>query len=48
MPKTNVRVSKIIEQMMDEIIAEDINSENGIGCDNMTCIVIQFKHNNNS
>ena len=46
-PKTNVKISKIIEQMMDEIIAEDINSENGIGCDNMTCIVIQFKHNNN-
>ena len=46
--KNNVKISKIIEQMMDDIIAEDINSENGIGCDNMTCIVIQFKHNKSS
>jgi serine/threonine protein phosphatase PrpC len=46
-PKNNVKISKIIEQMMDDIIAEDINSDNGIGCDNMTCIVIQFKHNKN-
>ena len=42
--KPNVKLSKIVEQMMDSIIAEDINSENGIGCDNMTCILIQFKH----
>jgi len=43
--KTNVKISKIVEEMMDEAIAEDINNENGIGCDNMTCIIIQFKHN---
>ena len=45
MPKNNVKISKIIEEMMDSIIADDIANENGLGCDNMTCIVIQFKHN---
>ena len=43
--KADVKISKIVEEMMDEAIAEDINNENGIGCDNMTCIIIQFKHN---
>ena len=47
-PKNNVKISKIIEAMMDDVIAEDINNENGIGCDNMTCIIIQFKHNKSS
>ena len=46
-PKNNIKISKIIEEMMDNIIAGDINNENGIGCDNMTCIIIQFKHNKN-
>ena len=45
LPKNNVKISKIIEDMMDNAIAEDITNENGIGCDNMTCIIIQFKHN---
>ena len=43
--KSDVKISIIVEEMMDEAIAVDINNENGIGCDNMTCIVIQFKHN---
>ena len=42
--KYNVKISKIIEEMMDDIISDDIGNENGIGCDNMTCIIIQFKH----
>ena len=45
LPKNNVKISKIVEDMMDNAIAEDITNENGIGCDNMTCIIIQFKHN---
>ena len=48
MPKNNVKISKIIEEMMDSIIADDMGNEMGIGCDNMTCIVIQFKHNKNN
>ena len=46
--KNDIKISKIIEEMMDDIIAEDINNENGIGCDNMTCIIILFKHNKSS
>ena len=38
-----IQVSKIVEEMMDSIIAKDLYSENGLGCDNMTCIVIVFK-----
>lgn len=36
----NVRISKIIEDMMDSIVAKDLYNETGVGCDNMTCIVI--------
>ena len=28
---------------MDSIIAKDLYTEGGVGCDNMTCIVIVFK-----
>ena len=38
-----IKVSKIVEEMLDSIIAKDLYSENGIGSDNMTCIVIVFK-----
>ena len=38
-----IKVSNIVEEMMDSIIAKDLYSDNGIGCDNMTCIVIIFK-----
>jgi protein phosphatase 1G len=37
------KLSEIIENMMDNIIATDLYNEAGIGADNMTCIVIQFK-----
>ena len=38
-----IKVSKIVEEMLDSIIAKDLYGENGIGSDNMTCIVIVFK-----
>ena len=38
------KISPIIEEMMDSIIATDIYNETGVGCDNMTCEVIQFIH----
>ncbi len=37
-------LSICIEQMFDKIIASDVASSGGIGCDNMTAVVIQFKH----
>jgi len=39
----NYKLSKIIEELFDEIVAPDIYTETGVGCDNMTCIIIQFK-----
>lgn len=39
-----MKLSKIVENMMDSIIASDKMNDTGIGCDNMTCIIVQFKH----
>ena len=39
----NIKISKIIEDMMDSIVAKDLYNESGVGCDNMTCIIIVFK-----
>jgi len=39
----NVSIKNIIEEMMDSIIAKDVGFAGGIGCDNMSCIIIQFK-----
>ena len=41
--KPDIKISKIVEEMLDSILAEDLYNESGIGCDNMTCIVIVFK-----
>jgi len=37
------KLSKIIEELLDSILATDIYNETGVGCDNMTCIIAQFK-----
>ena len=41
--KKDIEISKIIEEMMDSIVATDLYNETGVGCDNMTCVVIVFK-----
>lgn len=41
--KKKEKVSQVIEDVFDRIIATDVASGGGIGCDNMTCIVVQFK-----
>lgn len=33
-----------LEQMFDQIIARDVAISGGIGCDNMTAVIIQLKH----
>jgi serine/threonine protein phosphatase PrpC len=33
----------LVEEFLDSILATDVASSGGIGCDNMTCIVIEFK-----
>lgn len=37
------KLSKFIEELLDEFCAPDVYTEHGVGCDNMSCIVIQFK-----
>lgn len=41
--KKRDKISTSIEDMFDKIVATDVASSGGIGCDNMTCVVIQFK-----
>jgi len=40
-----IKISKIVEEMLDSIVAKDLYNETGVGCDNMTCVVIVFKKN---
>lgn len=37
------KLSKMIEELLEQCIANDVYTEKGVGCDNMSCIVIQFK-----
>ena len=39
-----MKLSEIVESMMDSIIADSKMNETGVGCDNMTCIIVKFKH----
>ena len=39
----DIKISKIVEEMLDEILAKDLYNDQGVGCDNMTCIVVVFK-----
>lgn len=36
-------LSALVEDMLDSIVADDVASSGGVGCDNMSCIVIEFK-----
>lgn len=36
-------LASVVELMLDTICAADVASSAGIGCDNMSCIVIEFK-----
>jgi len=40
------KLSEIVEDILDNCLAEDVRKTNGIGTDNMTCIIVQFHHNN--
>ena len=41
--KGKENASSIIEEMFDTIVATSIETSNGIGTDNMTCVIIEFK-----
>ena len=34
------KISIIIEEMFDKILANDTTSSEGMGCDNMTCVIV--------
>ena len=40
---TAPKLSAILEEMLENICATDIYNETGVGCDNMTCLIVQFK-----
>lgn len=41
-PDKSFKYSKVIETLFDKIIPSDIGAQGGLGCDNMTCILITF------
>lgn len=40
--RSNVVVSRIVELMMDKICPSNLALSEGLGADNMTCMVIEF------
>lgn len=38
----DTKLSNIVANMFDKNIAEEIHTSNGIGCDNMTCIIVKL------
>lgn len=34
----------IVEDVLDHCLAPDVATSGGLGCDNMTCIIVRFKH----
>ena len=39
----NIKLSKILEEMLDQILAPDIYTETGVGCDNMSSVIVVLK-----
>mmetsp|Transcript_15870 Transcript_15870/g.15820 ORF Transcript_15870/g.15820 Transcript_15870/m.15820 type:complete len:115 (+) Transcript_15870:68-412(+) len=37
-------LQQIIEEMLDRCLAPSVGAHAGLGCDNMTAIIVQFKH----
>jgi serine/threonine protein phosphatase PrpC len=40
-----LNTAKVIERIFDQILAKDTTSSEGIGTDNMTCVLAYFKNN---
>ena len=39
----SIKLTKILEEMLDQILAPDIYTETGVGCDNMSSVIVVFK-----
>jgi len=37
-------LSRVVEEILDRCLAPDVTSMGGLGCDNMTCVVVKFKN----
>ena len=44
MRKPTEKLSKVVGELFDEILADNVMSSAGIGTDNMTAVLIQFVH----
>lgn len=44
--KDELDLKKIVNDLLLDTIAEDVKGAQGIGCDNMTCILIYFDRKN--
>lgn len=44
-PEKEVDLQAIVADLLLETIADDVVSSGGVGCDNMTCILIEFNKN---
>ena len=42
--KQNLPLTTIVEQLLDRCLASDVTTSGGLGCDNMTCVLLRFKH----
>ena len=38
-----LKISKIVESFVDNLLPKDVSTSGGIGCDNLTCILVLFK-----
>ena len=37
----NMSIEKVVEDLLDQLIAKE--TQDGLGCDNMSCIIVRFK-----
>jgi serine/threonine protein phosphatase PrpC len=41
--KQNKSLSDVVSELLNDIISPDYTQTAGVGCDNMTCIILKFK-----
>ena len=39
-----MELKAIVEELLEDNISPDFQQTQGVGCDNMTCIIVKFKH----
>lgn len=47
-PQEKPKLSTIVEQLLEKICATDVAGSAGIGTDNMTCMIVEFKNRPNN